>query len=59
VNGISDYPPNILRVEVMFILRNVSLIGYVSEVTGLKRSCCSCSRFSMSRNHYLKTINSN
>jgi hypothetical protein len=36
VKGISDYPPNILRVEVMFILRNVSLIGYVSGVTGLK-----------------------
>ena len=36
VNGISDYPPNILRVEVMFILRNVSLIGYASGVTGLK-----------------------
>ena len=57
VNGISDYPPNILRVEVMFILRNVSLIGYVSGVTGLKRTCCSCNRFSMSRDHYLKIIN--
>ena len=39
VNGISDYPPNILRVEVVFILRNVSLIAYVSGVTGLKCFC--------------------
>ena len=36
VNGVSDYPPNIQRVEVVFILRNVSLIAYVLEVTGLK-----------------------
>ena len=28
------------------------------EVAGLKRSCCSLSRFSMSRNHYLKTFKS-
>ena len=36
MKGISDYPPYILSVEVIFILRNVSLIAYVSEVTGLK-----------------------
>ena len=36
MKGISDYPSYILSVEVIFILRNVSLIAYVSEVTGLK-----------------------
>ena len=36
VKGISDYPPYILSVEVIVILRNVSLIAYVSGVTGLK-----------------------
>ena len=58
VNGISYYPPNFLNFKRDSLVQKVSLIEYVFEVTGLKRIYCSLSRFSMSRNHYLKIFTS-